>query len=130
MSTANPFLGHGNEPNETELVYVMLPMQIESDERQARFGDQLDAELRLAGIGYVSGGGQLLSAADDAGEREVIFCGVDIDTVDVEAARALVRLHLPELGCPAGACIQYHGRQDRFDGATWHLSEPQDTEME
>ena len=130
MNTINPFLDHGNEPDRTEFVYVMLPLQIEPDERQARFGDQLDAELRLAGIGYVSGGGQLLSAPDDAGEREVLFCGIDIDTIDIESTRELLRLHLPELGCPAGTCIQFGDWQDRFDGATWGLSEPRDREME
>ena len=130
MSPANPFLDHGSEPDRTEFVYVMLPLQIEPEERQTRFGDQLDAELRLSGIGYVSGGGQLLSAPDDDGEREVIYCGIDVDTVDVEASRALLRLHLPELGCPAGTCVQFGGRQDRFDGASWCLSEPRDMEME
>lgn len=127
---ANPFLQHGNEPEETEFIYLLLPMQLEPDERQARFGDQLDAELRLAAVGYVSGGGQLLGAPDDEGEREVVYCGIDVDTVDVAAARALLWLHLPELGCPAGTCIQFGDQQDRFDGATWCLSEPRDRETE
>ena len=41
----------------------------------------------------------------------------------------LLREHLPELGCPDGTRLRFGGLQDRFDGARWHLAEPQDEEV-
>lgn len=107
----------------------MLPAQLEPDEREAQFAAPLDAELRLAAIGYVSGGGTLQSAPDENGDGETIYCGIDVDTVDVDAARDLLRRHLPELGCPAGTALMYDhagaALQDGYDGERWHLARPQ-----
>lgn len=129
MIEKNPFLKHGHEPSETELVFVVLPGSIEPEAREQRFGDPLDAELRLAGVGYVSGGGSLLSGPDKNDRREIIYAGVDVDTLDVDAARELLRAHLPELGCPDCTRVQYDDRQDRYDGARWHLEEPREQDI-
>lgn len=115
------------EPDDTSFIYVLLPMPLEPDEREVRFGAPIDAELQLTALGYVSGGGQLLSAPDEDGRRTIQYCGIDVDAVDVDAARELLRFHLPMLGCPAGAEIQYHegelGLMDRYDGDQWALAE-------
>jgi hypothetical protein len=121
-------MGRGEEPAETGFIYVMLPEGIGPEAREARYGDPIDAELRVARIGYVSGGGQLLSAPDENGERAIEYCGIDVDTTDVDAARELLQTHLPELGCPVGTAIEYERGEvhlrDEFDGEVWHLARP------
>lgn len=116
------------EPDDTSFIYVLLPVPLEPDEREARFGDPVDAELQLARLGYVSGGGQLMSAPDEHGGRTIEYCGIDVDTVDVDAARELLRFHLPVLGCPAGTEIQYdegeRALMDLYDGDQWALAQP------
>lgn len=107
-------------------VFVKIPEPIEPDERHERYENALDAELRLAGLGEVSGGGTALSAEDADGSRQVEYIGVDVDTNDVAAARTLLRHNLPELGCPAETEIQYRDGEtdlaDIFDGENWTLA--------
>lgn len=129
MTMTNPFVEQGKKPSEAEFLFILVPGAIEPYERERRFGDPLDAELRIAGIGYVSGGGSLLSDLDDHGRRKIIYAGVDVETIDVEAARTLLRDHLPELQCPAGTRIQYADWQDYFDGADWQLEQPRHDEV-
>ena len=116
------------EPDDTSFIYVLLPAPLEPDEREARFGAPIDAELQLTSLGYVSGGGQLLSAPDEKGDRTIQYCGIDVDAVDVDATRELLRFHLPMLGCPAGTEIQYRESEldlmDRYDGDQWALARP------
>jgi hypothetical protein len=105
---------------------VLMPVDLDPFERHYRFGAMLDAELRLALAGCADGGGTLFDIGeDDDSEPEVIFTVIDIDATDMEATRAILRDHLPELGCPAGTLI-LHGedRQDRYDDDIWHCDEP------
>jgi hypothetical protein len=105
-----------------EPIYIYLPEALEPEERGPRYGDWLDAELKLFGLGFVSGGGTLL-AEDEEGERAIISCGIDVDTSDVDAARALLREHLPDLGCPRGTELQYsEALCDHFDGRHWAMA--------
>ncbi|PTQ10142.1 hypothetical protein CLG96_13525 [Sphingomonas oleivorans] len=114
--------------DDTELVYIYLPGSFEPIERGHRFEDPIDAELRLVGLGYISGGGSLLSAKKPDGAREIESCGIDVDTIDVQAARTLLRLHLPTLGCPSGTQLHYceagKALQDEFDGLVWVVGKP------
>jgi hypothetical protein len=117
----------GEESRPTDFVYVMLPEDIEPDERNGRYEASLDAELQLAGVGFVSGGGTALSASDEDEEWTTEYCGVDVQAYDLAAARALLREHLPELGCVAGTQIQFgpgQSRMDLFDGEGWTLDQP------
>lgn len=117
---------------ETELIYVRLPLALDPTDREAHFADALEAELRIAGLGWVSGGGSLLGEELPDGSRPVEYCGIDVDAVNVTAARELLRQHLPELGCPAGTQLYYRedGQplQDEYDGRIWTLAQPR-TEM-
>ena len=68
------------EPSgDTHFIYIQLAELLEPDEREARYAEPLDAELQLAGCGYVSGGGALFEAPNENGERAMIYCGVDVD---------------------------------------------------
>ena len=118
-----------DEPEEeTELIYVYLPEPLQPLDRGSRYEDPIDAELQLQSLGYVSGGGSSLSDERPDGSRVIEFCGIDIDAVDVAAARALLRNELPTLGCPAGTQIHYRQGetplQDEYDGSDWSLGRP------
>ena len=113
----------------TSFIYVVLPESLQPLDRESRYGDPLDAELALADVGFVSGGGSSLSDERADGSREIEYCGIDIDAFDVDAARELLRAHLPALGCVTGTQLQYCDAadvplQDDFDGTGWQLGQP------
>jgi hypothetical protein len=113
------------EPDVSTFMTVFIPGDIDPLERHHRFTVHLDAELRLADLGCSDGGGTLYFDGEDAGaEPGKCFCVIDIDATDVNAARALLRLHLPELGIPAGTMVQWDELEDRFDGLDWQLARP------
>jgi hypothetical protein len=111
---------------------VVMPGDVDPFDRHHRFGTQLDAELRLSGLGACTGGGTLYQNvdfdSDEESEDEIVSCIVELAVTEIDAARALVRLHLPELGAPPGTLVQYGDYEDRFDGADWHLGEPRSIE--
>jgi len=111
------------EPDHTELVFVYLPELLDPMERHERYAEPLDAELRLRGFGYVSGGGSMLSEENPDGTHDIEWSGIDVDASDTPAARELLRKHLPPLGCMPGTQLQYRqgGRSlyDEYDGETW-----------
>ncbi len=113
------------EDSPTELIYITLPEPLQPLDRGDKYEDALDAELRLAGLGYVSGGGSSLGDEKPDGTCDIEWCGIDVDTINVDQARALLRAHLPELGCLAGTTLQFRTGsiplQDEFDGSKWRL---------
>ncbi|CAN5638538.1 hypothetical protein BH10PSE14_BH10PSE14_00070 [soil metagenome] len=113
------------DPDDVEYMTVIVPGNLDPFDRHYRFSIHIDAELRLTGLGCSVGGGTLMSEEDEDGESEILFCVCDVDATDVNGARALLRLHLPELGCPKGTLIQYgDALEDRFDGSHWRLALP------
>ena len=114
------------DPDDCTYMTVVIPGDIDPFERHYRFSIHVDAELRLTGLGCSVGGGTLYYELDEdeRGPAEIAYCILDVDAVDVDRARALLRLHLPELGAAPGTLIQFDAREDRFDGASWHLNEP------
>ena len=119
-------------PDQGEFIYIYLPQDIEPDERYERYQEPLDAELRLHGAGWVSGGGSLLSEELEDGSRECVHVGVDVDAVDVERAREILRAQLPSLGAPPGTRVLYRdgerALEDWFDGEAWTLALEQEDE--
>ena len=118
-------------PDQGEFIYVYLPQDIEPDERYARYQEPLDAELRLHGAGWVSGGGSMMGDELEDGTEECLHVGVDVDAVDVPRAREILRTLLPSLGAPVGTRLLYHDDddrqlEDRYDGAGWTLAAEQD----
>lgn len=106
---------------------ILLPGDFDPFERQARFTQYIDAELRMTGLGSAGGGSaiQFLDDDDDDkdGEWHVLYSIIDTDVTDLDAGRALIRVQLAELGCPAGTLLQFDDREDRWDGERWHLAE-------
>ena len=114
-------------PDLGEFIYVYLPQDIEPDERYERYQEPLDAELRLHGAGWVSGGGSLMGDELEDGTQECLHVGVDVDAVDVPRAREILRTLLPSLGAPVGTRVMYHDDgdrplEDRYDGVGWILA--------
>lgn len=97
-------------------------------DRSERYENPIEAELKLSNLGYVSGGGSSLSDEKPDGSRNIEWCGIDVDTVDIDKCRALLHQHLPELGCLAGTQLQFRmgdtALLDEFDGDTWHVNLP------
>lgn len=117
------------DPDDVTCMWVIVPGDLDPFDRHYRFSIHIDAELRLTGLGCSVGGGTLMSEEDEDGESEILYCVLDVDATDVDGARALLRLHLPELGCPPGTLIQYGGDlEDRFDGDDWTLAQPRSVE--
>ncbi|HET7606233.1 MAG TPA: hypothetical protein VFK28_09210 [Sphingomicrobium sp.] len=120
------------DPDDCSYMTVVIPGDIDPFERHYRFSVHVDAELRLAELGCSVGGGTLYWEPDGDDVRdaapEIAYCILDVDAIDVDRVRALLRLHLPELGAPKGTLVQYDEREDRFDGARWHLNEPRSIE--
>lgn len=119
------------DPDKCSYMTVVIPGNFDPFERHYRFSVFIDAELRLASLGCSVGGGTLYRECDediDEDGLEIVCCILDVDATDVDGARRLLRLHLPELGAPEGTLVQYGEREDRFDGAAWHLNEPRSIE--
>lgn len=113
------------DPDDCTFMTVVIPGDIDPFERHYRFSIHVDAELRIAQLGCSVGGGTLYYEPNDPrDELEITYCILDVDAVDVGAVRGLLRLHLPELGAPAGTLVQFGEREDRFDGSSWQLNQP------
>ena len=115
---------------------ILLPGDFDPFERQARFTQYIDAELRMTGLGSAGGGSaiQFLDEDDDDEDGDhqwrVLYSIIDTDVTDLDAGRDLIRLHLAELGCPAGTLLQFDDREDRWDGERWHLAETRSIDEE
>ena len=113
--------------SEPELIYVFLPESLGPIDRGDKYEDPIIDELERLGLGEVSGGGSSLGDQRPDGTRPIEFCGIDIDTDDLDATRAMLRNLLPQLGCPEGTQLHYRlsdkPLQDEFDGADWILGQ-------
>jgi len=119
------------DPDDTICMTVVIPGDLDPVDRHSRFSVHIDAELRLAGLGCSDGGGTLYWEQDEDEEPDQpeIACTIlDVDATDVDGARTLLRLHLPELGAPEGTLVQYGALEDRYDGGVWSLAEPRSIE--
>ena len=118
-STAN---GHQVSESDPLFVYVTIPIDLDPDDRTELFADPLQEALEKENLGTVTGGGTMFSPPDSEGDREVVFCGIDVDIYQIERGLALLRRELLRLGAPQGTKITY-----ALDGKEWeeplHLME-------
>lgn len=99
--------------SEPLFVYVKLPVALDPEERTELFADPLQDALERENVGTVTGGGSLLSAPDDEGEREIEFCGIDVDLYHLEQGFAVLRRELLRLQAPPGTTLLYRlGRRE------------------
>ena len=104
-------------PSYELFVYIKIPASIAPLERARRFEDPLDAALKRAGVGEVSGGGSQLSGADDEGKRQIVFCGIDVDLTNADAGLALLHRELAHLQVPEGTVLEYERDGQEYEEA-------------
>ena len=113
--------------SEPQLIYVFLPEPLGPIDRGDKYEDPIIDELERSGLGEVTGGGTGMGDEGPDGRREIQSCGIDVETTNVEGARAALRNLLPNLGCPAGTPLQYsvaeRDLQDEFDGNNWQVEQ-------
>lgn len=92
---------------EAYFVFVKIPAAIEPLDRGDLFEDPLSEILEREGLGEVTGGGTLLSAPDENGERNIESCGIDVDLYDLDKGLALLKTELRRLNIPLGTTLEF-----------------------
>lgn len=116
-----------NEPD-THFVYVMLPESLMPLERGDKYEDPIEATLSELGLGEVTGGGSQLGDQQSDGTRLIEFCGIDVELIDLDRGRAILRNRLVELGAPYGTELHFTRDGDKLqdelylDG--WVVNQP------
>jgi hypothetical protein len=72
------------QTSKTELVFVKIPENLWPKDREKKYGDPLDASLKSAGLGEITGGGSQMSAPDAEGHRTIVWIGLDIELADLD----------------------------------------------
>jgi hypothetical protein len=83
-------------------VFVKVAESIQPLDRGTKYEDPLDAALKAAKLGEVTGGGSSLSK-----EKKIEWVGVDIELTDVIKGVPFLRRKLFELGAPKGSTLEY-----------------------
>ncbi len=91
----------------TVFVYVKIPEQIGPLDRAEKYEDPIAELLDAEGLGEVTGGGTMLTAPDESGAKQIHYCGIDVDLVDLERGLPVLRSKLQELGVPLGTVLEY-----------------------
>jgi len=112
---------------EPDLIYVFIPESIGPIDRGDKYEDPIIDELERLRLGEVSGAGCSLGDVREDGTRLIESCGIDVDTDDVDAARAALRGLHPKLGCPEGTQLHYSASsnrlQDEYRESGWSLEQ-------
>jgi hypothetical protein len=87
-------------------VYVRIPAGIDPEDRFTRFHEPLDSALQWIGGGSVTGGGTMYSAGPDE-EREVLYCGIDVDLANAAKTFPLFLDELRYLEVPKGTTVEF-----------------------
>jgi hypothetical protein len=92
---------------ESLFVFVRIPESLEPVERAEKYENPLEESLASSGVGVLTGGGEMLSAPDADGHREIEWCGIDIDLFDFDSGLELITTELKRLGAPNGTILEY-----------------------
>jgi hypothetical protein len=100
---------------EPMFVYARMPGDLDPEDRHEQFAEPLDALLSAANLGCVTGGGSLLSAPDEEGMREVVFCGIDFLLTHPRDGIALIIKELGRLHAPPGTTLEFQLGEQPFE---------------
>jgi len=107
---------------------VKLPVVADVDDLYHQREDRLDQALKAKGLGTVIGWGDSLGEGRVGRTRRVAYTRVDLDVVDVEAARAELQVVLAAIGAPTGTEIHYSrdgaSVADVYAPPEWRLAQP------
>ncbi|MDM0078250.1 hypothetical protein QTH90_27855 [Variovorax sp. J2P1-59] len=107
---------------------VKIPVVQDDDDRFHQREDKIDQALKSKRLGSVLGWGDSLGEASPSGLRRVAYTRVDLDVVDVGAARTELQATLVAIGVPAGTEIHYGiegvSLADIYAPPDWRLEQP------
>ncbi|WP_221220714.1 hypothetical protein [Variovorax sp. Sphag1AA] len=112
----------------TQFMMVKIPVVADVDDLYHQREDRIDQALKAKGLGTVIGWGDSLGEARGGRSRRVAYTRVDLDVVEVEAARAELQAVLAAIGTPAGTEIHYSrdgvSVADVFAPPDWQIAQP------
>jgi len=112
----------------TQFMAVKIPVAQDDDNRLHLREDKIDQALRSKSLGSVLGWGDSLGDASPDGVRRAAFTRVDLDVVDIGAARTQLQAALVAIGVPAGTEIHYGvegiSLADIYAPPGWRLAQP------
>ena len=88
-------------------VFVKIPEQILPLDRGEKYEDPLDASLKKAQLGEVTGGSTQLSEEKPDGKKSIAWVGVDVELSDLEHGLPFLKSELKRLGAPAGTTLEF-----------------------
>lgn len=96
------FAAHAQTQPPTTFVFVKVMESIQPIARGEKYEDPLDAALKAADLGEVTGGGTLLSS-----DKSIDWVGIDVELADLAKGLPVLRRKLIELGVPKGSTLEY-----------------------
>jgi hypothetical protein len=91
---------------QTYFVFIKIPAELEPLDR-TEYEDELNEKLEGKEIGFVSGGGTMLSTPDSKGERKIEFCGIDVEVYDLTRGIKFLKKELKRLKFPQGTTFEF-----------------------
>ena len=95
-------LGANAQRAPVTFVFVKIQDQVRPVERGSKYEDPLDAALRSAKLGEVTGGGTMMNQ-----DKSIAYVGVDVNLYDLEKGLPFLIAKLRELGAPRGSTVEY-----------------------
>ncbi len=83
-------------------VEVKINDPVTSSDRATKYEEPLDAALKEAKVGEVTGGGNSLGKGG-----KIEWAGIDIEINDIEKGVPLIKQKLLDLGAPKGSSLEY-----------------------
>jgi len=88
-------------------VFVKIPEEILPLDRGEKYEDPLDASLKKAKLGEVTGGGTQLGKEKPNGKKSIEWVGVDVELSDFEHGLPFLKSELKRLGAPNGTTLDF-----------------------
>lgn len=92
-------------------LYIMIPGDLDPEDRTTRYANPLDEALEREGLGTITGGGSMDSKADDG---TAVFVGIDVDLYEAEKGIEVLRRELMRLKVPQRTMMIYHINRQEF----------------
>jgi hypothetical protein len=86
----------------TFFVFARIQDTVQPAERSTKYEEPLDAALKTAKFGEVTGGGSMLSK-----QKTIEWVGVDIELVNLTDALDFTKKILRQLGAPKGTVLEF-----------------------
>jgi hypothetical protein len=103
-------IGCAMAQSRTTFVFVKITESIQPVARGSKYEDPLDAALKSARLGEVTGGGSSLSK-----DKRIEWVGIDVELTDLKEGIPFLRKKLVELGAPRGSTLEYEVKGRRIE---------------